>query len=342
MKGFTLFDGCTEGVSGATGADHNGGGVYSSAIGWMENCIVSNCAAYRGGGAFSTRAVDCTFAGNRATYGGGAMSDARAFGCLTYGNTCKTWYVNAGLFYMYEIDRCTCEDSISQTPSNATEIRNTLVRGTYFPNGILSNKVYASAFNTAKLYSVPSGYFNTENGNISTNLASLGVDGRYRPVIGENVAIDRGNASISANLREKDLSGTQRICNGGMDIGALEADWTDRYAADISGGGVVVISAGGGVCETASRKVRIPAGEIMNVAFTRNSSGDRRVEFVLADSSSMSVSVNGAVRVYSGTGAYSLVYGNVPGTDEISFECLSGEAEIISMRLAKAVAITFR
>jgi hypothetical protein len=75
---------------------------------------------------------------------------------------------------------------------------------------------------------------------ILTNIAALAIDNvNYRPVIGENVAID-AIALTDADRAAKDVYGVQRVFNGARDIGALDADWRGHYAKTLGGRRLVV------------------------------------------------------------------------------------------------------
>ena len=74
LGGFRLENGRT--LDGTNAWDHNGGGVFAFAGSTVTNCqIVSNQAAYQGGGLFAveTDVADCTVEGNSALQGGGAQ-----------------------------------------------------------------------------------------------------------------------------------------------------------------------------------------------------------------------------------------------------------------------------
>jgi len=56
------------------------------------------------------------------------------------------------------------------------------------------------------------------------------------PVIGANVCVDAGDASLNTNaLGAVDLNGCARVRNGRMDIGCFEADWCGKYSQKLSG-----------------------------------------------------------------------------------------------------------
>jgi len=98
---------------------------------------------------------------------------------------------------------------------------------------------------------------------ILTNSAALVVDADYRPVIGENAAIDVIPLSEEAETvrDETDVYGVQRVFNGARDLGALDADWRPRYAKTLGGRGITVAAADPSVTE-ADGAVRIPEGSL--------------------------------------------------------------------------------
>lgn len=92
LRGFTLRGGRTE--SGGYG-----GGVYAEPDSVIIGCVISNCAAARGGGVYRGRYFNCRFSTNRATGGNliGAhiYEKAELYNCLLKGGlgACD-WYAN--------------------------------------------------------------------------------------------------------------------------------------------------------------------------------------------------------------------------------------------------------
>ena len=85
IEGFTLRDGAV------ADSMHNGGGVCFSAnanaAGWLVDCVVSNCVAYRGGAMQNGTAIRCRFSGNKSTSYGQVASQATLYNCLVVQNS---------------------------------------------------------------------------------------------------------------------------------------------------------------------------------------------------------------------------------------------------------------
>ena len=96
------------------------------------------------------------------------------------------------------------------------------------------------------------------------NAGALQVDADFIPVIGSNVAVDAASLELydAEVCGKKDVYGRQRVANGAMDIGAVEAPWLNRYAQDLSRSGIVVTDASPMVVETESANVSILDGRL--------------------------------------------------------------------------------
>ena len=276
IKGFTLTNGWTRAAKYGTDVKHSdpdtcGGGIKSYGLGGIaEDCLVTGCGAYRGGGAFATVCRNCTFAGNYALYAGGATSDSRHYGCLTYGNSAMSATAAQGFFYIRGAVNCTCIDSLAQGyGTERTGITNTVVAGAFYRTAnIALEDISHSFFNTNKLSGVSAEDFINSNASRAITTNEMVFDGNYRPVIGRNACVDAGDNDMHAVLPGSDLSGTQRVYNGALDVGALEADWRTAYARDISPSSrFSVAAAGRDVVESAAKTVRLAPGEALAAAW---------------------------------------------------------------------------
>lgn len=274
LKGFTVLDGHTravtaDGTASHGNADQNGGGAYSAGgtAGYpvVEDCLFSGCAAYRGGGAFRVTAVNCIFDGNLSLYGGGASSDSYHHGCLSKNNVCEFIYDSTkdGFFYYYGIEGCTAADALGTAANANSTLINTLVLGDMTKGDMPSTSIKNCAFNTDALSPATISALDGAVGSVLATAEELAVDAEFRPLIGANAAIDAGDASLRERPRDLDLSGSQRIYNGALDIGAFEADWRGTYAEDLGPARLAVVQASSGVQETSGRTVAVPAGETL-------------------------------------------------------------------------------
>ena len=90
ISGFTLCDGATLRADSTTYSGF-GGGVYSSSTkAYVVDCVISNCAAYKGGGAYKCTSVRCLYKDNYA-YGsssgscGAAVNGGNLINCIIDG-----------------------------------------------------------------------------------------------------------------------------------------------------------------------------------------------------------------------------------------------------------------
>ena len=266
LKGFTLKDGFTRyATSGSryTDADTCGGGVRATAASQIEGCIFTNCAAFRGSGGMYGKYVNCRFYDNAAMYAGAALSNAGVMrGCLTSGSKANsTSGIYANIVDVYDVDTCTLLD----TTCLFGRVRNTLILGSasIYGSTDLSDKLSNVVFNSSVW--IQDSIKNLIDGGRApgckmVSADNLVLDSDGRPVIGQNAAIDAGRADISPELSDCDFSGGQRVYNGALDCGALEADWRGRYARDMSARRLTVTQVSPDVVETDGGKVRLTDG----------------------------------------------------------------------------------
>ena len=307
--GFTLEGGHTRGFrpDGTTGhgdQDTCGGCLYG---GTVRRSVLTGGVAFRGGGAHGAKCIDCVFDGNTSMYGGGATSDSDNQGCLSRGNECLQTYTWGGFFFWKSVDNCTVLDSLGGPNAQAKVMRNTLVLGkiglwsydlgsTNFSHCAVA--VDAGGHNALNDYGA---YFAANEDCIATEGANLRVDESGRPVVRENLAIDAGDATISPSISETDLSGVQRVYNGALDIGALEADWRGAYGLDIGRRGMTVLSASEDVVESQEGTVRLPPGQSIAATWDSRNSQPTLFELPLrvTGSGTLTVTVNGETRAYT-------------------------------------------
>ena len=292
VSGFTLTGGATC-PSSAVDVDKCGSAVYgmshSSSI--VENCIVSNNVAYLGTGS-KCCFRRCRIVGNRATYRGAAGQNCDFVSCLINGNDGDNQ-----VDYAYRFESSTIgpdvapSDTIALTnPRDSLTVLNSLVLGGKQHSNI---KARNSAF-------VKGNGVKDENLTdcIVTNAAALVVDENFVPVVGRNVAIDRGNSArySFADNGETDLAGNPRIMNGAMDIGCFEADWKPVYSKILGRGVMVTAASSNVVAEVGGKSVKVPAGQVLALDWTRELKGEE-VEFryrtAVTGEGALSVTVDG-------------------------------------------------
>ena len=358
LKGFTLTDGHTRTLLNGTSIDHGSADTTGAGVGasgadrnqsWVEDCAISNCAAYRGGGVMAARCNRCIFENNYASYIGGGVSDTRIYNSISRGNTITGGSTNAtGMAYSYMIDGCTVMDGMSLANENSV-CRNTLVSGyfTAYQNAsrFLTNCVFNSALSTLNAV-----WLAETPGVTVTNIIAFGLDGSGRPVIGSSIAVDAADPAPSECPTDFDLTGMQRTYNGATDIGALEADWRPRYSRDVSRSSrFAVAAAGSQVTESSGKTVRIPPGQSLTADMKALSGKPARFSFPVRveGSGTLTVTLNGET-VYAVTAADGTKQLPVTGglaINELTFaysDDSSGYAEICGSEILGSMSIKFR
>ena len=284
LKGFTLTDGHTRALLNGTTADHGsadttGGGVGTTGgdrnQSWVEDCAISNCVAFRGGGVMAAKCNRCLFANNYASYIGGAVSDTHIYNSLSRDNTVAITGVNvnsSGFGYSYTVDACTVLDGMGFANANSV-CRNTLNRGAFATTATTTLNFTNCVINLDKA-SCNATWRAAVTGVVFTNSAAFGLDDEGRPIVGSSIAIDAADPVPSACPTDVDLTGMQRIYNGAADIGALEGDWRPTFAKDIARSSrFKVLEAGPQVTESGEKAVRLAPGEQMEAFWQGLSSG---------------------------------------------------------------------
>ena len=306
VEGFTFSNCYTRGAkddgSGLHGDDDGcGAGVRARGLQCIiRDCVFSGGKAFRGGGIYSGTAINCVFDGNAALYGGGAASDANLYGCLTRNNVCVGNDGWGGIFYYGTVDSCTVMDSLGGANNRRSRSTvNTLILGhlgswdwpvgpTNYAHCCFANDVGGFVQNNSDYRTA----IEAGDGNILASIAELPVDDDGRPLI-ESAVVDQAAASLSAQYEGLDLLGGQRVYNGVLDIGALEADWRTAYARDINRR-LNISSVSPAVVETADRKVRLVDGTSL-VAKLRSADPIKRivVRASVSGGGVLSIRVNG-------------------------------------------------
>ena len=345
LKGFTLTNGWTravknEGTVSHGDADTCGGGVYGASI----DCVVEDCrfidnGAFRGAGAYGVLCKNSIFEDNFAYYGGGASSDSRNHGCVSKDNEAAVWSVNAGILAALDAINCTIFDSLSQGAENAV-VTNTVVAGTFYPTKMQAMNFSHCVFNKSKLNSVPADFFEVAQACEKVGEDRLVFDG-YRPTIGQNACVDTGTGDVLPALGDCDLSGGQRIYNGCIDVGALEADWRSRYGRDISSR-LEVLSASPAVVEFEGNVVRLPEGASLGAKLAKRS--ERGYVFLLR----LRVSADGMAELTVNGETQSIGEGDfeakidVDGEVPLQIVATSGTVDILKSRALAGMAIIVR
>ena len=355
VKGFTLTEGFTRVKKGGSAIspdspDTTGGGVYamSGTAAWVEDCLVTNCAAYRGGGVIFANVLRCELVDNYSLYFGSAASDCACYESITRGNVHPGWAVSAGISYWSEIEGCSILDALGEGASDRSVIANTLVRGSFYAARVKVDNIRNCALNIDKLVSHTATALADAPGTVVAASSSLAVDSDGRPVIGSNVAVDAGDVSLSRYIADFDLSGNQRIYNARRDIGALESDWRDRYVDDIGARGFSVVEASPMVEESPEGLVRLNPGSSIVAHWTVPSATGKRLRSVairITGGGSASVFYNGEAleMATAGDGVVSVPFRDDLSVNELAFAYSGdGYAEILGIENAAGMKVIIR
>ena len=217
--------------------DNDGGGIYgkdTSSV--VEDCVISNNVAMRGGGIRIGTVRRCRVVCNRSASMGAGVRDAHLYDSLVDGNTGGTTVYSARV--------CGCTFGPNNSGANGAtpvELCYSLVDGCYVVNNLFcegevrvryaSNCVFQTASQTNFLRS--SSWYGGSDAvalGIKAGDGSPLIDGQYRPLKG-SIAIDfASRTALYACTNELDLAGGQRIYNNALDCGAFEYDWRGDYA----------------------------------------------------------------------------------------------------------------
>ena len=342
LKGFTLTEGRPYPASGGTslyGATYNGGAVYGaerqSCL--VVDCIITNCAAYNYAAGRECSFVGCRIVGNRASKG--ITSECYHMGCVIDGN-----YADAATCYHFtQLFDCTLGPNaytlsgaegtaLGVASSDATRLANSLILGkcsTTARDITVSNCVFVAGKVTGTVTNNSYNCFVVSEDKVQ-------VDSDLRPIAGKNVACDIADPTIgsyrNASLFAPYLAAMRERANNGckLDAGALEADWTGRYAQDIGGVAFSVASADKAVEESATRTVLVPEGAAVE-GFWRNTSGRPiryALRFIVPAGGSLAVSAAGDTLAF-GEGEHEHQFLSVEETVAVAFASNAGTAEIL-------------
>ena len=262
VVGFTLTAGSTAWASSSGQKEpYLGGGVIAPAptdaskLPLVQDCIISNCWACRGGGAFGGAYVNCKFIDNYSSEDGNATFLSRMDGCLIDRNRGKSDGC-ALIRYPYGMKNLTITDrNISEDTGRPTKnfiynydqhkqgLSNSIIMG-----GVQSgSKIPAVNCIFASDCDVP--YDASSNGSVGcTNMTIAAMncqpDGHPNR---DSAAVDAAEETyMSTLLGGRDADGGQRVYNGVPDIGCFEYDWRGDFAQTL-GGNVSVTKASPGV-----------------------------------------------------------------------------------------------
>ena len=351
LKGFTLTDGTAYPANGTSdyGQIYNCGGVYGSGRDTcvVQDCIITNCAAYNAAAAREVSFVGCRIAGNKAS--AGITSECYHFGCIVDGN-----YAGSSSVYKhtrvvdttigphaYKLDG-KAGTGLGMGSSKSAVIANSMILAPYS----VAN-VSITVSNCVLIAGNSSMFASTQNCVVAT-LDQVALDDDLRPIAGRSVACDIADAETRASATDAVypimMQMRERANNGcRLDAGALEADWRGVYAKDMGGRRFSVSHADNAVEESAVGTVIVPEGATLVGAWRNSGMANARfvLRFVVSEGGSLDVTAGGATTTFAeGEHEYTFV-GDAESVD-VAFTSTSGTAEILKCGRIVGAALLIR
>lgn len=344
ISGFTLTGGATAATVPSSTDNTAGAGVFSAEspaytiplLTHMFDCVISNNIAYRGGGGAHNgiNAVRCRFFDNVSNSGAGGLDSCCIYECIIDRN--YGYYGGANQPYL----AVNCTFGADNRKLN----RTTPACALRCDPGSAVWKIFNSVFLGGEPCPVRHAYncvVPAEGFLVTTQPSSnwvdiaysqVEVDGLYTPVFSSSAIANRANMEYVSDMQlECDVYGNPRISNGGMDVGAVEADWRLRYA-EIFGDGVSVPEASWNVVATDSPGVTIPAGATVTVRWPFEnlcSKAHSAIKFRVSDGAMLTVVRNGTAfgTYYSGIGE--IRFSKPEELEMFTFAAAGGSVELL-------------
>lgn len=345
ISGFTIRGCRTRGtVTGNHHYDYDyaGGGIcgvwnsFASCL--VENCVLSNNAAYRGGAARNVSMSKCILSDNVGFFNSPALGEGVLYGCVVRnhsGGGAATYGVNKICDTTFSGCRSLSGTAANpwdltnlKTDGTGSAVRNVAVLGTVvcYPaeNGALSN-VFATAANGTAGH--PGVTVVTE--------AQLALDpATLRPDARTSVLVDAADTAydVSGFDYTTDASGFQRVMNAARDVGALEGDWRDIYAKDIGNRSVEVAEASPAVTEDdGTKSVLVPAGSSLSVLLHAGMKADYSFRFKVPEGGLLVLSEDGVETAYS-EGLHEVAFSAKEIDKSLVFTSTAGTSELLKGR----------
>ncbi|MGN0847434.1 MAG: hypothetical protein ACI4RA_08645 [Kiritimatiellia bacterium] len=325
LRGFTLRNGATDqgGAGVADTVNTHGGGVlgFDGSVNQqfdetIENCIITNCRAVRGGGGCYGTYRNCQFLGNTLCVDkpGVAVRLARMEGCYLAGNR-----GGHSTVYQCDVRNCTVMDG-QASGTGLVHIESDYLKSRALVNSVILGKKYSAAAVTNCVF--VSGSANTYAGAepVDCRTASvdeLALDGDGRPAR-VSVLVDAGAADVTSGelLAAGDIVGNPRVSNGRLDVGAFEYDWRGDYAATLAPRHLAVVEADAGVT-LAETGVALPAGGALVVEWTVPSAGQLTFSLALTGAGTLTVRIGEEELTFTEAGTFRLP--GAEGVNRITF-----------------------
>ena len=326
--GFTICGGRTRAYgSGAQSSniDFDGGGacgpnstlsLHATRI--VEDCVITNCVAAWGGGAYGVILRRCLVKSCGAT----------RLGPCSYYTSHESCYIrNSSMFYPYAIVNSTvymdaglgaCYSNDLYVPTNCLFLAKLSI-SQYSTNAV--NCIFQKHTSTGRIL-LPSDLPHGSTSTFVDTIASLNLDSDYRP--SKTSKVVDFSPQLGVLTSDKDFDGNPRVLNNGrVDCGCYEYDWRKDYTADIGARGLTVDAAAPDVVET-NGVVRLVGGSDVVISWVFRSASRRTFPVVVSGAGTLAAYVNGALVAELTSADSSFSWEGAAGTDEIRL-VFSGE-----------------
>ena len=340
VQGFTLCGGgavkendvnkCGGGVSGSSAADKTA----------VVDCVISNNAAVRGGGAYYTTCIRCRFSGNKAS--SWANGSGGYFGnyidCVFNGNNVCTpgLVLNCSVY-----SNGTALTGLVRTPSSLSAGAQT-INTVLFEDSEGSKRYFSNCVFRATKASPPA----TMDSSCKFGKAEAdrhNFDKDYRPLSpDDSIIVDKGwldaydahFPALWARFKTNyDAAGGQRVYNGKIDIGAGEYDWRPAYGRRLNGRRFADVAGATPGVEMGEQGVTLGDGDSLSIDWTAQRSGKQTFSVAVAGGGAVTVLAGGEpIAASDGVYSFEAEAGSVTRI-VISFSG-EGAAEVSSFRSA--------
>lgn len=310
LRGFTLRGGRTDygslvanGNRDLQGVDHMGGGVlglygtqaadfeekYAQCL--VEDCVIDDCRAPRGGAARYVRLRNCVVSNCGGINMGSCVRESMMENCLvtkTVSNGSPHFYNVAlnGCTFLADNNGCTVSVDAKTYPNGIPAVNTAFCKKATLNGTIFTNCAFAAGM-------ILSG---TNDANVVVNclygVTDFGLDAEGRPTA-HSPLLDAGDRTALPVDCATDRVGGQRVYNGQVDIGAYEYDWRPVFAACLVPKNLVVETADPSVTTNAAGKLVIPSGAVSATWTVAAASAKLPVE--VTGTGTLSLYLNGAL-----------------------------------------------
>ncbi|MBQ2632077.1 MAG: hypothetical protein IJG13_20565, partial [Kiritimatiellae bacterium] len=347
LSGFTVTNGftrCTSKTAGGFGGGVEGSGVFPCGDRIVEDCIIRNCTAIRGGGADGVKCVRCKFFANETPYIGVAANFCELANCLVGGHKVGTHLT----LNCFNVRNCTflADNSVgvatyySTSPADGvTNVCNCVILCSQRQDKDYTRCIFSTAASTR----VPDG--NIGDGSRKMAPADMGLDAEGRPTSRLSAVVDAGSNTLYRLLTfdpgDRDLEGKQRVYDGTIDVGCYEFDWRGDFAKALGSATLSVTEAAPSVVTNAGGGLLLPGDGATLAAAWRDSgtcTKEYRFSAQVSGAGTLSVFRDGAEEAWktidAEDGAKTLSFESGAATNSLSF-AFSGEGSAVLSGFSK-------